>query len=208
MGGLKVNIGHLRNLQIQKVAYFLASIVLVNLLRHFRQRLWFHHLKTWWQVQKIKLLFSRCNHILGSDFRLFGIVGIRDSKNFASNHFVLYAWLLRWPTRCYVEYLIIRLAFPLNLPPMGLLKRVGTKFQYPKALRAPPSPCTRALRPQLMSEFFLCLIDVHASLHHQTDHNRNMACTMTRDVWRSLTKNSCRWADVDSEDIGACLYIP
>ena len=50
IGDLNVDIGCLQNQRSQQAAYVLASFGLVDLLSHFRQRLRFRHMKTWWQV--------------------------------------------------------------------------------------------------------------------------------------------------------------
>ena len=106
-----------------------------------------------------KLLCSRCDYILGSDHWLFETVGIRDPRNFLSNHFALRAQLLWQPANCDGEYLRGRRAFPLKLPPTGPLNLVDTKFQELKAIKVPPSPCAHVPRPQWMSEESLRLID-------------------------------------------------
>ena len=84
--------------------------------------------------------------------------------------------------RCHGGYLRGRCDSSLNLPPTGPLNLADTKFQDLKALDTPPSPCARALRPQWKSEESLRLIDAHAALLRQLDHNRNVDRTMTRDV--------------------------
>ena len=58
-----------------------------------------------------------------------------------------------------------------------------------------------------MSEESLRIIDKRATLHHQPDHNRNMACTFTRDLWRLITTDSWRQAEAATEEIGACLNM-
>ena len=35
----------------------------VELLSHFRQRLRFCHMKTWWKVRQVRLLHSRCDYV-------------------------------------------------------------------------------------------------------------------------------------------------
>ena len=50
IGDLSVDIFRLQNLKSQKLEYFLASFSLVILLSHFRQRLRFRLIKTWWHV--------------------------------------------------------------------------------------------------------------------------------------------------------------
>ena len=50
IGYLNTDIGRCENLHCHQVSDFLAYFSLVDLLSHFRQRLHFRHIKTWWQV--------------------------------------------------------------------------------------------------------------------------------------------------------------
>ena len=111
------------------MAYFLAYFGLVELLVNFRQRLRFLHINMWWQVQQGKLLRSICYYVIGLDLRLFEMVGIREPKNFESNHFALFKRLLQQQTCCHGGYLREIRAFPLTLKPMEPLNLVDTKFQ-------------------------------------------------------------------------------
>ena len=95
VGGFKTNTGRLQNPQSQQVAYLMASFGLFGLLGHFRKRLQFRHMKTWWQFRQGKLLCSRCDYVLGLDRRLLGMVGIRDPRNFSYDPFELCARLLQ-----------------------------------------------------------------------------------------------------------------
>ena len=95
---LNVYTRHLHIPQIQQVAYSLLSIGLVDLLSHFRQRLHFQYLKTWWKVQQGRFLNYGCKYILGSDCRLFKIVRIRGLRKFASDPFSLCTRVLKKPT--------------------------------------------------------------------------------------------------------------
>ena len=56
MEDLNAEIGRLQNPRNQQVAYFLEPFVLVDIIDHFRQRLRFRHMNTWWKVQQRKLL--------------------------------------------------------------------------------------------------------------------------------------------------------
>ena len=95
---LNAVIERMQNPRIQQVIDLLASFGLVDLLSHFRQRIRLRHLKAWWQVQKGTFLCSLCDYILVSDLRLFKTVGMRDPRNFASDHFAICAQLLQRPT--------------------------------------------------------------------------------------------------------------
>ena len=122
--------GYLR----QQVIEFLAYFGLVDLLDHFRQQLCFRHMKTLWKVQQGILVQSLCSYVLGSNHRLFGVVGIRDPSNYAYDHFALRARLLQRPTRCHGGYLRGNITLPLILPPMVPLNLMDTKLQYLKVL--------------------------------------------------------------------------
>ena len=100
MGYLNSDIGQEQNPQIQQVANLLMEFRLVDLLQHFCQRMKVHHLETWFQVLKDRLLRSRCDHILGLDRRIFEKVGIWDTWNFLSQ-----AHLLNIPRICHRSYL-------------------------------------------------------------------------------------------------------
>ena len=91
---LNADVRYMVNPWNQQVADFLTSFRMVDLLGHFGQRMRFWLKQTCWQVHQSKLLCSQCSYILGSDRRLFKTVGIRDLRNFSSNHFALRAQLL------------------------------------------------------------------------------------------------------------------
>ena len=110
------------------------------------------------------------------------MVGIINPRNFVYNHFSLRARLLQRATWCHGGYLRARHALPMTLPPTGPLNLMYTKFQDMKALETPPPPCNGATRPQCMYEESLWMIDKRVFLRRQPDHNRNLACTLTRDI--------------------------
>ena len=56
-----------------------------------------------------------------------------------------------------------------------------------------------------MLAVYLSLIDVRADHPCQTDHNRNVAQTLTKVSRKSLVVNTCRIAEATVEDIGECL---
>ena len=56
-----------------------------------------------------------------------------------------------------------------------------------------------------MSEESLRLIDKRAALRRQMEHSLRVAHTLMRTIQRLLTADSKRRAEVDAEDIGACM---
>ena len=89
----------------------------IDLVRNFRQFRQFWDLKTWTQVRKCTVILSKCDYILGKDRCRFELFRIQDMRNYKSNHFAIWARLLRRPTRCHTRYFQGRIAFPLKLPP-------------------------------------------------------------------------------------------
>ena len=83
---------------------------------------------------------ARCDYILGTNRRLFNLVGIRDMRNYFLDHFALRARLLQLPTQYDTHYLRGKRAFLLSLSAVVDLSMVDTKFQALKALESPP-PC-------------------------------------------------------------------
>ena len=112
LGNLNVDLDETRIPRSQRVADLLAEYVLIDLVLHFLQRHRFRNLKTWSQVWNGTVLCSRCDCIIGMDRRCFEIFGIRDMRNFSSDHFALRARLIRRPTRCYAHYLRGRRELP------------------------------------------------------------------------------------------------
>ena len=76
---------------------------------------------------------------------MFETVGIRDLRNFASDHFELRALLLQRTTRFHGVYLRGRRAFALTLPLAVPLNLMDTKFQELKAIEMPPPPTIQPL---------------------------------------------------------------
>ena len=56
-------------------------------------------MKTWSQVRQVRVMWERCDYILGTDQRRFGILGIRGVRNYPSDHVALQARLLIFPTK-------------------------------------------------------------------------------------------------------------
>ena len=168
MGDLNADIGQAQNLQRQQVAYLLIEFGLVDLLCHFRQCLRFHHLKTWSQVRQDRFLQSHCKYILGLYCWIFETVGIRDLRNFSSDHYTLRACLLQHPTRYHTRYLQGSCALPLTLPAQENFIPADAKLQNLKALEPPPLSCPP--HPQRISEELILLIDDHVSLCWNTRH--------------------------------------
>ena len=136
-----------QNLRIYVVSKLLTGFGIIDLMHHFSKRLWCRHLKTWTQVRQETVLMESCDYILGTDRRLFKLVGIRDMRDYSSDHFALRAFLLQRPTRFHAGYLQVRHVLPLSLLTSTDLRMVDTKFQALKSLippivplDAPPSP--------------------------------------------------------------------
>ena len=91
LGDLNVDLDKARSLRIQRVSDLLAEYILIDLVRHFRQRRRFRDLKNWSQAQQETILQSRCDQILGTDRRRFELVGIQDMRNYSSDHFAIRA---------------------------------------------------------------------------------------------------------------------
>ena len=98
LGDLNSNIGQAQNPISQQVADLLMGFSLVDLLHHFWQNWRFCHMKTWYQVIKVRLMRARFDYILGTDWRRFVILGIRDLINYPSDHAALRDRLLIYPT--------------------------------------------------------------------------------------------------------------
>ena len=131
---LNVDLNKARSPRSQQVVDLLMEYGLIDLVRHFCQHHQFWNLQTWSQVQQGPVLRLICDYILGADWRRLELVGIRDMRNFSSDHFVVRARLLLRPTRCHSCYLRGRRAFLLRPPPTVELIRAETKFQTLKAL--------------------------------------------------------------------------
>ena len=98
LGGLNNDIGQSQNPCIQKVSDMMIEFRLMGLIHHF-QPLWrFHHMKTWYQVRQRRMLWARCDYILGTDWRQFKVAVIRDVRNYPSNCPTLQTRLLIYPT--------------------------------------------------------------------------------------------------------------
>ena len=202
---LNVELDKARSRQSQRVADLLVGYGLIDLVRHFRQRRRVRNLKTWFQVWQGTVFRSRCNYILGTDWRRFELVGIRDMRNFSLDHFALRARLLRRPTRCHTRYLQGRREFPLKLPPTAELSRAGAKFQTLQTLKPVPPKLEGPPRPLWMSPDSIRLIDKRAALRRNPRHSRNVARGLTRSVCRSLMADSRRRAEEAATEIGVCL---
>ena len=86
-------------------------------------------------------------YILVTNKQLFEIVGIRDVRNYLSDHFTLQARLLLLPMLFHGGYLQGRQASLLTIPDPENFILADSKFQYLKALEPPP--------PALASPFHL-----------------------------------------------------
>ena len=91
-----VHLSHLdqaHNPHSQQVAAMLLDFSMIYLLRHFRQRWWLCHMKTWYPERQGIIMRSICDYILGIDWRHFEMVKIRSVRNYPSDHFALQARL-------------------------------------------------------------------------------------------------------------------
>ena len=59
-----------------------------------------------------------------------------------------------------------------------------------------------------MSEGSLRIIDTHADHFYQTDHNWNVARSLTMSYRQYLEENICHITEAVAEEIGACLESP
>ena len=66
--------------------------------------------------------------------------------------------------------------------PNGTIKPYVHQVPRYEGSRDAPPPCNGATRPQCMYEESLWMIDKRVFLRRQPDHNRNLACTLTRDI--------------------------
>ena len=95
LGYLKAEIGQAQNPRSQQVANLLMEFVLVDISHHFRQLWRLCHMKTWSQAPRDRFLRTRCDYILGTHWHKFEMVGIRDVRNYSSDHFKLRARILQ-----------------------------------------------------------------------------------------------------------------
>ena len=116
LGELNMDLNESRSLRSQRLADLLIEYGLIYLVHHFHQSRRCRNLKNCSQVRQGTVLRSRCEFILITDQRRFEMVGIRDIRNFLSDHFALRARLLRRPTLCHTQYLRGRKSFPLRPP--------------------------------------------------------------------------------------------
>ena len=140
LGDPNSDIGQAQNPWSQQLLYLLMGFGLVELLRHFWHCWWFRNLNMWYQVRQGRLLWERCNYILGTYFCCFKIVGIWDVRDYSSDHFALQSRLLQQLTQCRGSYLWRRCAFPLSLPTPEKFRLTDRKFQELKAFKPTPPP--------------------------------------------------------------------
>ena len=81
LGYLNADIRQAQNPRSHQVDDLLMEFGLVDILHHFRKRCRFLHMKTWLQVQRGRFMRTRCDYILGTDWRQFEMVVIRDVRN-------------------------------------------------------------------------------------------------------------------------------
>ena len=56
-----------------------------------------------------------------------------------------------------------------------------------------------------MAAYTIRLINTHAALRQCPDHNRNQACTLMQDFWKSSSTDACRRVETAAEKIETCL---
>ena len=98
LGDLNMELENTRSSQSQRVADPLIEYGIIDLVQKFIQRQCFQYLKTWTQVKQGTVLRSRCYYILGTDWRRFKHVNIRDVHNYTSDQFAIQARLFKHPT--------------------------------------------------------------------------------------------------------------
>ena len=145
--GLNMDLDKVRSPRSQLVVDLLAEYGLIYLVLHFRYRCRFQNLNTWPQVHQVTVLQSRCDYILGTDWRRFDIVGIQDMSNFSLDHFALRARIIQCPTLCHACYLRGRRSLTLRPPPTAELIMDDAKFQTLKTLEPVPPKLKRPLAP-------------------------------------------------------------
>ena len=164
----------------------LVEYGLIDLVYHFLQRSRFLNLKTWSQVRQETVLRSRCDYILGTEQQRFELIGIREMRNFLSDHSALRAHLLRIPTLFHAHYLRVRRAFLIILPPSKELSRADANFQTLETLEPVPPKMKHPPCPLWMSPDSIRFIYNYAALLRNPCHSQNVARGITRAVRRSL----------------------
>ena len=133
----------------------LMEFGLVDLLHHVWKCLRFLQMKTWSQVRQGRFLREICDYILGIDRRRFEMVGIKDVRNYSSDHFALRARLFQRLKRCHGRYLRGHHDLPLYLTMPEDFSLTDKKLQdwnaptppHPTDLTPPPPLNIRNLEP-------------------------------------------------------------
>ena len=166
----------------QRVSDLLAEYVLIDLVRHLQQQRMFRDLKTCPQFRQETVLRSRCDYIIGTYWRRFDLVGIRDMRNYTLDHFAIRARLLRHPTCYHTQYLRGRRALTLRIPTTVELSKEDANFQTLKTLE-PVSPKLKCPpRPLCMSPNYIRFIDKRVALQRKPQHSCNVERGLTRSV--------------------------
>jgi hypothetical protein len=97
LGDLNVDLGSFLDPREVETAAAVASFGLEDLLPHFRQHRGFCHGKTWRPERLGQVVSSQCNHILGSDRRVFQNTQLKDPRSFSSDHLAVCGRLLSAP---------------------------------------------------------------------------------------------------------------
>ena len=115
-------------------------------------------------------------------------------RNFLSDHSALRAHLLRIPTLFHAQYLRVRRAFLIILPPSKELSRADANFQTLETLEPVPPKMKHPPCPLWMSPDSIRFIDKHVAFLCNPFHSRNMVRGITRAVRWSLMTNYRRQA--------------
>ena len=151
---------------------------------------------------------ERYDHILGANCHLFDLVGIRDIRNYSSDHFAIWPRLLQRPMRCPSRCLWGRHKFPLSLPAAANLSVPDTKFQALRSLDLPPlPPLTRFPRPLWIPLATIKMICERAGLNINPCHHWNVARDLKKAVRGSILEDSQRQAEKAAAEIGACIDL-
>jgi exonuclease III len=192
LGDLNVNLDNLHPLRNHQVASLLAAYGLADLLHHFQQRKRYRARNTWHQLRQGATVHSRCDYILGTDRRLFELVGIRDPRHFNTDHFMVVGRYLVRPTPSHKLYLQGRKQLPLRPAKWGPPTQADHLFQEVKR-NLPPTPSPQLPhRPSWLSATTLQAIDARCSLRRNPHHNRAEARRLTRFVNASVKEDRKR----------------
>jgi exonuclease III len=204
MGDLNVNLDNLLSPRNQQVAALLATYGLEDLLHHFQQRKPYRARNTWHQSRQGVLYHSRCDYILGTDRRLFEMVGIREPRYFNTDHHMVVGRYLVRPTPSHKLYLRGRKTFPLQRK-WGPPTRADSLFQEVKQFLPPTPKQPQPHRPTWLSATTLQAVDARCSLRRNPHHDRTEARRLSRVVNASIKADRKRRTEEAGNAISALL---